>query len=182
MSRPPQFVPGGSQVSHNHFSSPLHTLFLIIARLLHKMIFIPPGTNKYPIQAWPKDSVEVKAERVEPQRVVLHPGGHDQDDHLLIAQLDGSKGHGKSNQWSLERILWIYLNTRVWLPDGFFGCSGASSTSTFEQHCIKLEADNKFGFSADHSFYIFFFCQFQWLLVPEIKVHTFLFFGVWTCI
>ena len=61
------------------------------------MIFIPPGTHKYPIQACLKDSVEVKAERVEPQRVVLHPGGHDQDNHLLI--------------YCLERILWIDILT-----------------------------------------------------------------------
>ena len=66
-------------------------MFLIIVRLLHKMIFNPPGTHKYTIQAWLKDSVEVKAERVEPQRVVLHPGGHDQDDHLLINQLEEAR-------------------------------------------------------------------------------------------
>ena len=133
------------------------------------MIFNPPGTHKYTIQAWLKDSVEVKAERVEPQRVVLHPGGHDQDYHLLIAQLDASKRHGKSNQWSRERLLWIYLNTGIWLPDGLFGCSGVSSTFTFEQHCMKLEAENKFGFSADQSFYINFSCQFQWLHSSVIR-------------
>ena len=64
--------------------------------LLPKMTFLTPGTHEHPLQARLKDSVEVKAEHVEPQRAVLHPGGHDQDNHLLINQLDDRKRQGES--------------------------------------------------------------------------------------
>ena len=97
MSRPPQFVPGGSQVC------PITLLPIII--------FFTPGTNEHPLQAWLKDPVEVQAECVEPQRVVLHPGGHEQDNHLLINQPDDLRKQMESNQWSLQRknIVKIYI-------------------------------------------------------------------------
>ena len=51
--------------------------FFLIVTLLLVMNSHPPGTPEYAIQARLKDTVEVKAERDEPQCVVLHPGGHD---------------------------------------------------------------------------------------------------------